>query len=216
MLASGADARQSYGGTMGTAILKVFDLAAACTGLNERQAAALEIPHKAVIVHAGSHASYYPGAKPIALKLVFGLDGKILGAQAVGADGADKRIDVIATAIAAGLGVDDLTELELAYAPPFGSAKDPVNVVGYVAGNVLSGFQEIIDWRALRDLLKTAPSSVQLVDVRTPTEFSAGTIPGGATSKSTDCASGWATSTPAGASWSSARSACVAISPTVS
>ena len=80
--------------------------------------------------------------------------------------------------IGVGLGVDDLTGLELAYAPPFGSAKDPVNVVGYVAGNVLSGFQEIIDWRALRDLLKTAPSSVQLVDVRTPTEFSAGTIPG--------------------------------------
>ena len=178
MLASGADARASYGGTMGTAILKVFDLAAACTGLNERQAAALEIPHKAVIIHAASHASYYPGGKPIALKLVFALDGRILGAQAIGADGADKRIDVIATAIGAGLGVDDLTELELAYAPPFGSAKDPVNVVGYVAGNVLLGFHEVIDWRELRDLLKAAPSSVQIVDVRTPTEFSAGTIPG--------------------------------------
>jgi tRNA 2-thiouridine synthesizing protein A len=178
MLASGADARPSYGGTMGTAILKVFDLAAACTGLNERQAAALKIPHKVVIIHAGSHASYYPGAKPIALKLVFGLDGRILGAQAIGADGADKRIDVIATAIGARLGVDDLTGLELAYAPPFGSAKDPVNVVGYVAGNVLSGFQEIIDWRELRDLLKAARSSVQLVDVRTAAEFSAGTIPG--------------------------------------
>ena len=178
MLATGAAAPATYAGTMGTAILKVFDLAAACTGLNERQAAALDIPHRAVIVHAGSHASYYPGAMPIALKLVFKPDGTILGAQAVGADGVDKRIDVIATAIAAGLKAHDLAALELAYAPPFGSAKDPVNVVGLVAGNVISGFQQIVDWRGLRALVKEAPASFQLVDVRSPKEFAAGTIPG--------------------------------------
>ena len=177
MLASDPAACETYDGTIGTAILKAFDLAAACTGLNEAQARALGIPHRAVVIHAGSHASYYPGSRQLSLKLVFGLDGKILGAQAIGADGADKRIDVIATAIGAGLSVDDLTELELAYAPPFGSAKDPVNVVGYVAGNVLAGFHEIIDWRELRDLLTSAPASIQLVDVRTAEEFSIQTLP---------------------------------------
>ena len=177
MLSSDPAAGKRYGGTMGTAILKAFDLTAACTGLNETQARALDIPHRAVVIHAGSHASYYPGSQQLSLKLVFGLDGRILGAQAIGADGVDKRIDVIATAIAAGLGVQDLTELELAYAPPFGSAKDPVNVAGYVAGNVLSGFSEIIDWRKLRDLLKGAPDSIQLVDVRTAEEFSIQTLP---------------------------------------
>ena len=178
MLASDPAACRRYGGTMGTAILKVFDLAAACTGLNQKQAEAVEIPHSSVIIHAGSHASYYPGSQQLSLKLVFGLDGKILGAQGIGADGVDKRIDVIAAAINAGLSVHDLTELELAYAPPFGSAKDPVNVVGYVASNVLSGLQRIIDWRELRDLLKSAPTSIQLIDVRTPEEFSIQTLPG--------------------------------------
>ena len=178
MLASDPAARKSYGGTTGTAVLKAFDLAAACTGLNETQAKALDIPHRAIVIHAGSHASYYPGSRQLSLKLVFGLDGRILGAQAIGADGADKRIDVIATAIGAGLSVQDLTDLELAYAPPFGSAKDPVNVAGYVASNVLSGFHEIIDWRELRDILKSAPASIQLVDVRTPEEFSIQTLPG--------------------------------------
>ena len=178
MLASDPAALKRYGGTMGTAILKAFDLAAACTGLNETQATALEIPHNAIIIHAGSHASYYPGSRQLSLKLVFGLDGRILGAQAIGADGVDKRIDVIATAIKAGLTVQDLTDLELAYAPPFGSAKDPVNVAGCVASNVVSGFQEIIAWRELRDILKSAPASIQLVDVRTPEEFSIQTLPG--------------------------------------
>ena len=178
MLSNDPAVRETYGGTMGTAVLKAFDLAAACTGLNETQAKALEIPHRAIIIHAGSHASYYPGSRQLSLKLVFGLDGRILGAQGIGADGADKRIDVIATAITAGQTVQDLAELELAYAPPFGSAKDPVNVVGYVASNVLSGFQEIIDWRELRDILKAAAASIQLIDVRTPDEFSIQTLPG--------------------------------------
>jgi NADPH-dependent 2,4-dienoyl-CoA reductase/sulfur reductase-like enzyme/peroxiredoxin family protein/TusA-related sulfurtransferase/rhodanese-related sulfurtransferase len=178
MLASDPAGRIRYGGTMGTAILKAFDLAAACTGLNEMQAKALGIPHRAIVIHAGSHASYYPGSRQLSLKLVFGLDGSILGAQAIGADGVDKRIDVIATAIRAGLSVQDLIDLELAYAPPFGSAKDPVNVAGYVASNVLAGFHEIINWRELRDILNSGPASIQLVDVRTPEEFSIQTLPG--------------------------------------
>lgn len=178
MLAGDPVKYQSYGGTMGTAILKVFDLAAACTGLNETAVKALGIPYKATITHSGSHASYYPGSQQISLKLVYGLDGKILGAQAIGADGADKRVDVIATAIKAGMTVEDLTELELAYAPPFGSAKDPVNVAGYVASNVLNGSHEVIGWREVRDIVKDVPGSVQLIDVRTPEEFSIRTLPG--------------------------------------
>jgi tRNA 2-thiouridine synthesizing protein A len=176
MLAADDSGRVSYKGTLGTAILKAFDLAAACTGLNEAQVKALGIPYRATITHSGSHASYYPGSKQLSLKLVYGLDGQILGAQAVGADGADKRIDVIATAIKAGLKVQDLCDLELAYAPPFGSAKDPVNIAGYVAGNVLKGYQEVVDWRELRDLL-TAESNLQLIDVRTPEEFEIVTLP---------------------------------------
>ncbi|MBS1180780.1 MAG: tRNA 2-thiouridine synthesizing protein [Proteobacteria bacterium] len=178
MLSADPASYKSYGGTLGTAILKVFDLAAACTGLNEAAVKALGIPYRATITHSGSHASYYPGSQQISLKLVYGLDGAILGAQAIGIDGADKRIDVIATAIRAGLTVTDLTELELAYAPPFGSAKDPVNIAGYVAENVLNGSHEIIGWRDLRDLLRDDPTSVQLIDVRTPEEFSVRTLPG--------------------------------------
>lgn len=167
--------QQAYRGTLGTAILKAFDLAAASTGLNEKQLIAAGIDYRSSITHGGSHASYYPGAKQISLKLLYAPDGKILGAQAVGADGADKRIDVIATAIHAGMTVEDLTELELAYAPPFGSAKDPVNIAGYVAANVLKGSHEVLDWRALQAI---APATVQLIDVRTAEEFELGTIRG--------------------------------------
>jgi NADPH-dependent 2,4-dienoyl-CoA reductase/sulfur reductase-like enzyme/peroxiredoxin family protein/rhodanese-related sulfurtransferase/TusA-related sulfurtransferase len=167
--------RVAYRGTLGTAILKVFDLAVATTGMNERQLRAAGIDCRAVITHGGSHASYYPGAHPLAIKLLFSPQGRILGAQAVGIDGADKRIDVIATAMHAGLPVGGLAELELAYAPPFGSAKDPVNVAGYVAQNALDGLQEIIDWQSVRDL---DPQQVQLVDVRTPQEYELGSIGG--------------------------------------
>ena len=111
----------------------------------------------------------------LSIKLIYATDGKILGAQAVGADGADKRIDVIATAIHAGMSVDDLADLELAYAPPFSSAKDPVNIAGYVASNVLRGEQRVISWDELQAL---QPGSVQLIDVRTAEEFELGTIPG--------------------------------------
>jgi tRNA 2-thiouridine synthesizing protein A len=101
----------------------------------DRQNDNINVPFHSCITHSGSHASYYPGAKQVSIKLLFNTEGQILGAQAVGADGVDKRIDVIATAIYAGLKVDDLADLELAYAPPYGSAKDPVNMTGYVASN---------------------------------------------------------------------------------
>lgn len=166
---------QRYPGTLGTAILKAFDLAAACTGLNEAQLQANGLPYHATITHSGSHASYYPGAKQLSIKLLFGPDGRIYGAQAVGADGADKRIDVIATAIQCGQTVRDLCRLELAYAPPYGSAKDPVNIAGYVASNVLDGSHRIITWRELQAL--DTRNAVQLIDVRTPEEFEIGTLP---------------------------------------
>ena len=168
---------KQYKGTLGTSILKAFDLAAASTGLTEKQLNAAEVPFLSCITHSGSHASYYPGAKQISIKLLFTTEGKILGAQAVGADGADKRIDVIATAIHGGLNIDDLTDLELAYAPPYGSAKDPVNMTGYVATNILDKSVEVIDWRELRHSLESKDSKLQLLDVRTAEEFEFGSIP---------------------------------------
>jgi tRNA 2-thiouridine synthesizing protein A len=175
ILAPPGTALASYRGTLGTAILKAFDLAAACTGLNEVQLQANGLAYRATITHSGSHASYYPGAKQLSLKLLYSPEGRIYGAQAVGADGADKRIDTIATAMHTGLTVQDLCDLELAYAPPYGSAKDPVNIAGYVASNVLNGSHEVIGWRELA-ALDTA-REVQLVDVRTPEEFEIGTLP---------------------------------------
>ena len=167
--------RSAYKGTLGTAILKAFDLAAASTGLNEKQLRATGVPYLRTITHGGSHASYYPGAMQISLKLIYSPEGKILGAQAVGADGVDKRIDVIATAIHAGMSVNDLADLELAYAPPFSSAKDPVNIAGYVASNILRGDQRVLSWDELQALER---GSVQLIDVRTSEEFELGSIPG--------------------------------------
>lgn len=167
---------QQYRGTQGTSILKAFDLAAATTGLNEKQLIAASIPYLSCITHSGSHASYYPGAKQISLKLLFTPEGKILGAQAVGADGADKRIDVIATAIHGNLHVEDLAELELAYAPPFGSAKDPINIAGYVAINVLNRSHQLIEWRELNQSLTSQAVKPQLIDVRTAEEYEFGSI----------------------------------------
>lgn len=168
--------KQQYRGTQSTSILKAFDLAAATTGLNEKQLIAAEIPFLSCITHSGSHASYYPGAKQISLKLLFSPEGKILGAQAVGADGADKRIDVISTAIHGNLNVEDLAELELAYAPPFSSAKDPVNIAGYVAINLLNKSHEMIAWRELHERLLAKSSELQLIDVRTAEEYEFGSI----------------------------------------
>lgn len=168
--------KQQYRGTQGTSILKAFDLAAATTGLNEKQLDAAGIPFLSCITHSGSHASYYPGAKQISLKLLFSPEGKILGAQAVGANGADKRIDVIATAIHGNLNVEDLAELELAYAPPFSSAKDPVNIAGYVAINVLNKSHEMLTWRELHGKLAEKTPGLQLIDVRTAEEYEFGSI----------------------------------------
>ncbi|NPV26092.1 MAG: pyridine nucleotide-disulfide oxidoreductase family protein [Firmicutes bacterium] len=165
-----------YKGTQGTAIVQVFDLVAASTGNNEKTLRKLGSEYLASYTHPASHATYYPGAVPMSIKLLFTpRDGKILGAQIVGSKGVDKRIDVLATAIRAGLTVFDLTELELAYAPPFSSAKDPVNMAGYVASNIVKGDMEIIHWHEIAGL---NPEESVLVDVRTPREVEAGTIPG--------------------------------------
>ncbi|BCS48296.1 NADH dehydrogenase [Aeromonas jandaei] len=130
---------ETYKKTQGTAICKLFDLAVASTGLNEKRLVQLGLPFEKAYVHPGSHAGYYPGAHPVSLKLLFAPDGKIYGAQAVGKDGIDKRIDVLAVAQRAGLTVFDLQDLELTYAPPFGSAKDVINMAGFVASNHLKG-----------------------------------------------------------------------------
>ncbi|MCC8358325.1 FAD-dependent oxidoreductase [Salinimicrobium sediminilitoris] len=166
----------AYKGTLGTAIAKVFDLTAATTGNNEkvlrRQGVAYEVAH----IHPNSHAGYYPGAAPLALKLIFSPeDGKILGAQAVGARGADKRIDVLATAIKGDLTIYDLPELELAYAPPFSSAKDPVNMLGYVAQNMQDGSLETFQWYEVEKLQE---SGAFILDVRENKEWEAGHIEG--------------------------------------
>lgn len=165
-----------YPGTLGTAIVRVFDLTAAVTGANEAQLRAAGLPFEAVHLHPNSHAGYYPGAKPLALKLLFAPDtGKLLGAQAVGADGVDKRIDVLATALRAGMTVDDVAELELCYAPPFGSAKDPVNLAGMAAQNVRAGLVQTLRWDEVAGLDR---SRTLILDVRDAKERDAGAIPG--------------------------------------
>lgn len=165
----------SYKGTQGTSIIKVFGLTAASTGNNERTLNRLNIPYKTIAVHPASHASYYPGAMMMTLKLIFNEEGKILGAQAVGSDGVDKRIDVLATVLRLGGTVSDLTELELCYAPPFSSAKDPVNMAGYVAENVL---MDRVDILSTEQFVAYNPKNSILLDVRTETEFNNGHIEG--------------------------------------
>lgn len=164
-----------YYGTQGTSVLKIFDMTVAATGANERLLKAENIEHKKVIVHPDHHAGYYPGAKPISLKILFSSEGKILGAQAVGYGGVEKRIDVIATALRAGVTVFDLRDIELAYAPPYSSAKDPVNMAGYVASNLLDADYETIE---AEEVLETLENGRQLVDVREPDEYANGAIPG--------------------------------------
>lgn len=165
-----------FEGTWGTAILRLFNLSAGCTGANERSLRKAGISFQALHLHPGSHAGYYPGAEPIAMKILFSPEsGRLLGAQAVGHDGVDKRIDVLATALKAGMTMTDLAELELAYAPPFGSAKDPVNLAGMAAQNVLAGDVQLAQWGELAsiDLERTL-----VLDVRRPDECAKGGIPG--------------------------------------
>jgi rhodanese-related sulfurtransferase len=162
--------------TIGTAIVKVFDLSVATTGWSEKRLR--RAGHDVVVIHThpSSNAGYYPGAAPMYLKLLVDpTSGEILGAQGVGAQGLDKRIDVIATAIRAGLTAPELADLELAYAPPFGSAKDPVNMLGYVAENVLSGLVTTVQWHEVDEY---RARGAQFVDVRLPEEFARGAMPG--------------------------------------
>lgn len=166
-----------YRGTQGTAIVRVFDSTAALTGASEKVLKRANRPYRKVYVHPTHHAGYYPGAEAMTLKLLFDPEaGKVLGAQAVGGAGVDKRIDVLAVAIQAGMTVFDLEEMELAYSPQYGSAKDPINMAGFVAGGLLRGDHPQVD---VEDVLN-APvgESPYLVDVRTSQEYAEGHIPG--------------------------------------
>ena len=166
----------TYPGSYGTAVAKVFDLTVASTGLNEKQCKHLGFDYKVVHVNRNNHASYYPGATSMMLKLVFSaVDGSIYGAQAIGQEGTEKRIDVIATAMAGHLKVSDLPNLELSYAPPYSSAKDPVNILGYVATHVFKKEYDTIQWNEVDHLVKQGHV---LVDVRTSLEYDLGHIPG--------------------------------------
>lgn len=166
-----------YRGTQGTAILGFFDHTAAMTGASEKALRRADRPFRKVYIHPAHHAGYYPGAEGMVLKLLFDpTTGRVLGAQGVGGAGVDKRIDVLAVAIQAGMTVFDLEEMELAYAPQFGSAKDPINMAGFVAGGLLRGDHPQVD---VEEVLATPDTErPYLLDVRTPQEFSAGHIPG--------------------------------------
>lgn len=171
----GGDSR--YTGTQGSAVLKIFDMTVATTGLNEKSASAAGIDYDKTYTFSASHASYYPGANNMSVKLLWEKGTlKLIGAQIVGFDGVDKRMDVLATAIRFGAKVTDLIELELCYAPPFGSAKDPVNMAGFVAENVVSGKLKQFFWHDVASLPRDG--SVTLLDVRTDTERSRGAIDG--------------------------------------
>lgn len=162
-------------GVQGSAVLKVFDMTAASTGMNEKQLNAQKIPYQKTYIHPSSHAGYYPGSSQISMKLLFAPDGKILGAQAVGYDGVDKRIDVLATALRLGGTVYDLEKLELCYAPPYSSAKDPVNMLGFTAANILRGDVKVFHYDEADSLDR---EKISLVDVRTPDEMKMGTLEG--------------------------------------
>ncbi|MBP9854198.1 MAG: FAD-dependent oxidoreductase [Candidatus Omnitrophica bacterium] len=164
-----------YKKTQGTAVCKLFDLTIAMTGVNEKILKRMNITYEKVYIHANHHAGYYPGATPISMKLLFDpKDGKILGAQAVGKDGVDKRIDVLAVALRAGMTVFDLEHLELCYAPPYGSAKDPVNFLGFAASNMLRGDVQNCH---VNDVINLKANQV-ILDVRSPQEAQAGMISG--------------------------------------
>ena len=169
-------ANDKYLGSLGTSIIKVFNVTAAATGNNEKLLQRAGIPYLKSFTHSGSHAGYYPGAFMLTIKLLFSpTDGKILGAQIVGRQGVDKRIDVLATAIKHGLTVYDLEELELAYAPPYSSAKDPVNMAGFTAANILKGDVKVLHWEDLKGL---AREDHLILDVRTKEEYDNGHLAG--------------------------------------
>lgn len=171
-----AGKKVSFKGSMGTSVAKVFDLTVAATGINEktlkREGKVYGVDYYTVLVHPNSHAGYYPGALPMTLKVIFDKAGKVLGAQNVGYDGVEKRVDVIATAIRFNASVFDLTELELAYAPPYSSAKDPVNMAGFVAENILNGIEKPFQWHEFKDM----DPNIVVLDVREPLEREMGFI----------------------------------------
>lgn len=165
-----------YEGAIGTSVAKVFDMTVAATGLAAKRLKKDGIEYQTATIHPSSHAGYYPDALPMTIKVIFSpADGKLLGAQIVGYEGVDKRIDLMAQVIKSGGTVADLTRIEHAYAPPYSSAKDPVAMAGYVAGNILSGKMKPIYWRQIRD---ATPGEFVLIDVRTPMEYAAGALPG--------------------------------------
>ncbi|MBR1946786.1 MAG: FAD-dependent oxidoreductase [Bacteroidaceae bacterium] len=167
---------KTYEGSIGTSIAKVYDITVASTGLPAKRLKQMEIPYLSATIHSGSHAGYYPGALQMTIKITFSpKDGKLFGAQIVGYDGVDKRIDQYALAIKNGATVSHLTQLEHSYAPPFSSAKDPVAISGYVAGNILSKKMVPLYWRELQ---QADLSKVSLIDVRTADEASLGSLPG--------------------------------------
>jgi len=165
---------EEYEGTQGTSIVKVFDMTVAITGNNEKSLTKNGIEFEKSFTHSPSHAGYYPGAASMSIKLLFSKpDGKVLGAQIAGFEGVDKRIDIIATAIRANMTVHDLEKLELAYAPPYSSAKDPVNIAGFTASNILKGHNKVFHWNRIPSL---DPQNSLLIDVRTREEYDLGTI----------------------------------------
>jgi len=170
------DNRRRYSGSIGTAIAKIFDLTVATTGLSEKMLKRENIPYITSITRSSSHAGYYPGASPQSIKILFTPgEGKLYGAQIVGYDGVDKRIDVFASVLKKNGNIYDLQEFEHAYAPPFSSAKDPVNIAGFVAENILDGIMRIVHWH---ELARMNPDEILLLDVRTPGEYKSGTIDG--------------------------------------
>jgi len=170
-----AGQNEKYKGTQGTSVLKIFGMTVATTGANEHVLKDAGFEYHSVIIHPNNHAGYYPGASPLSLKLLFSAEGKILGAQIVGCEGTEKRIDVLATALRTGSSVYDLQELELAYAPPYSSAKDAVNMAGFVAANVLKGGYRTID---AAEISTIDNSKTQILDVREVEENELGKIPG--------------------------------------
>jgi CoA-disulfide reductase len=168
-------AKKTYKGTLGTSVAKIFDLTAASTGLNEKTVKQQGIDYKVIHIHPNSHAGYYPGAMPLDMKMIFQEDGRILGAQVVGYKGVEKRVDVLATAIKGKLTVYDLQDLELAYAPPYSSGKDPVNILGYAAANMLDGMVDTVQYHEIDELLAEGN---MLIDVSQPEELDLGKIEG--------------------------------------
>jgi len=167
--------KQTYHGSINTAIVKIFDVTVAVAGVASKHLTAAGIDHLVSTTHSGSHAGYYPGSEQMSIQIAFSpVDGKLLGAQVFGTEGVDKRIDTLSSVIQRGSTIYELTEFEHAYAPPYSSAKDPVNMAGFVAENILTGKLKVVPWTKVESI----ESSAVLIDVRLPHEFAAGNIPG--------------------------------------